>query len=299
MLRWRLAGAVVLILPMVTIFWAEDYANFGRPGIYLLPLALLFTILGMGEFLRLARAGGLALSSWSTYGSAVLIVLTGAMALWRPVSGPSDEQVWLWFAIATSGAMAILSLEEMRRFRGPGRSLTQLAGGFFAVLYISLPIYFLLQLRVQIPGRLALVSIVSVLFVVKSSDAGAYFSGRFLGRHLMAPVLSPKKTVEGAVGGVIAGMLASWMYFRFIGNWWMGQAEPIGSTLSVLGYGLTLAAAGIAGDLTESLIKRDMQQKDASSWIPGLGGTLDVVDSLLWTAPLAYLWWVHGSLAGS
>ena len=118
----------------------------------------------------------------------------------------------------------------------------------------------------------------------KCCDIGAYFTGRLLGRHRMTPVLSPKKTWEGAAGGLVAGGAGGHRH------------QPPGpaccaADLAAVGFGLTVGLAGMLGDLAESLIKRDCQQKDASQVVPGFGGVLDVVDSIVFAAPVAY-WWL-------
>jgi phosphatidate cytidylyltransferase len=104
-----------------------------------------------------------------------------------------------------------------------------------------------------------------------------------LGRHPLAPLLSPKKTWEGAIGGLAAAALAA------IG---INSAGPVipGGVLSTVGFGLALGSAGILGDLAESLIKRDCRRKDASQVLPGFGGVLDVIDAILFAAPVAYGW---------
>jgi len=130
----------------------------------------------------------------------------------------------------------------------------------------------------------ATAALILAIFVPKCGDIGAYFTGRLLGRHPMAPTLSPKKTWEGAVGGVAAAVLAT------IG---MEYFVPVvrGGWASAASLGATLGIVGILGDLAESLIKRDARQKDASQVVPGFGGVLDVVDSILFAAPVAY-WWI-------
>ena len=108
-----------------------------------------------------------------------------------------------------------------------------------------------------------------------------------IGSHASALML------DGLFSGVnfLAAVLAAWIFLRVFMPWAAGTAfrEPNG--LAVLLYGVSLAVAGMFGDLSVSLIKRDVDRKDSSSWLPGLGGLLDVMDSLLWTAPVAYLWW--------
>jgi phosphatidate cytidylyltransferase len=97
----------------------------------------------------------------------------------------------------------------------------------------------------------------------------------------MTPLLSPKKTWEGLVGGLAAAVATAWAINR------LGAGL---SDLAAMGLGLTAGLAGVLGDLAESLIKRDCQRKDASRVMPGFGGVLDVVDSVLFAAPLTYCW---------
>jgi phosphatidate cytidylyltransferase len=160
----------------------------------------------------------------------------------------------------------------------------------FAAVYLGLLPSFLIQLRqpgaekstANFDGSTAALAL--AIFVPKFCDIGAYFTGRFLGRNRMSPILSPKKTWEGAVGGVLAGALVAVAIDRVAGpvtsSWWSAAA-----------LGLALAIAGILGDLAESLIKRDAMRKDASQVMPGFGGVLDVIDSILFAAPVTY-WWV-------
>ena len=121
------------------------------------------------------------------------------------------------------------------------------------------------------------------IFVPKCCDIGAYFTGRLFGKHRMAPVLSPKKTWEGFAGGVVASLLMAVVLNRL--------APALRDDWLALGFGATVGVLGVLGDLAESLIKRDCQQKDASQVMPGFGGVLDVVDSIVFTAPVAYAWY--------
>src|SRR5262249_14116573 len=126
------------------------------------------------------------------------------------------------------------------------------------------------------------------IFVPKFCDVGAYFTGRFLGRHRATPVLSPKKTWEGFAGGLAAAILTALVIHR------LGPVFPGGELawLSAVAFGLVVGFTGIVGDLAESLVKRDCQRKDASQVVPGFGGVLDVVDSIVFAAPVVY-WWLR------
>jgi phosphatidate cytidylyltransferase len=137
--------------------------------------------------------------------------------------------------------------------------------------------------------------IVYLIVVVKASDVGAYLVGITCGRHKMFPRISPGKTWEGLAGGFIAGLLASVAVF------WIWR-DPASATLSAkfgvlsisfghtLFLGAFLAAVGVIGDLVESLLKRSANLKDSGCIFPGMGGILDVLDSLLFAAPALYFY---------
>ena len=162
------------------------------------------------------------------------------------------------------------------------------------ILVSGLLTSFLIALRVYHGNRWGMAAVVSLIFVTKMSDTGAYFVGRSLGRHKMTPILSPKKTIEGGIGGVVTACLCSWLYFRWFVPWLVGPDAVATPWWGCVLYGVVIAVAGVWGDLAESLLKRDMERKDSSRWMPGLGGVLDVLDSLLVAAPAAYLCWAAG-----
>lgn len=134
-------------------------------------------------------------------------------------------------------------------------------------------------------GTTGRMMVLYLVVVVKSSDVGAYFSGRFLGRHKMIPRLSPKKTWEGFAGGVTFALLVSLAFFYFTAGA-LGHIKF--QLIDALVLGLVLPVAGAIGDLFESLLKRSSGIKDSGAMIPGMGGVLDVLDSLLFGAPLLY-----------
>jgi phosphatidate cytidylyltransferase len=125
------------------------------------------------------------------------------------------------------------------------------------------------------------------VLVTKITDTGAYTFGRLFGRTKMAPVLSPGKTVEGAVGGIVTACLTSYLFFQFAVPQIIADAKV--PWYAPLIYGVVVAVAGMVGDLAESLFKRDMG--------PGLGGILDIIDSILVAGPAAFACWVLGLFA--
>ena len=123
------------------------------------------------------------------------------------------------------------------------------------------------------------------------TDTGAYFVGRSVGRHKLIPSVSPGKSVEGALGGLVLAIVAAWLYERTV-------LVPVAHLAFVPGaallFGAVVSAAAQVGDLAESLIKREAGVKDSSHVIPGHGGVLDRLDSLLFVLPTAY--WLLGLL---
>jgi phosphatidate cytidylyltransferase len=189
-----------------------------------------------------------------------------------------------WTPVVTTFAAAVIGafLHEMARYREPFGAVTRLALTVFAVAYLGLLPSFFLKLR-WLPEWSGL-ALTLTIFVPKVGDIGAYFVGRYLGKRQFAPRLSPKKTWEGFAGG-LAASVATAVGLSFAGPVFRyGIAEAVG-------FGLAVGLAGVLGDLAESLVKRDCQTKDAAKSIPGFGGLLDVIDSILFAGPVAY-WWL-------
>jgi phosphatidate cytidylyltransferase len=297
LLRWRLLAAAAIVFPVLILFWLDDTHNFSRPGIWLFPLAAMASVLAAAELLALLRAGNLFPSSPMVIAGAFLHVVLAAASLWWPAAISQDvlHRLGISLVAAMAGATAVL-VTELWRFRSRGQSTVKIALAIFAQSYVGLPIAFLVHLRLMHPDRWGLLAVVSVILVAKMSDTGAYFFGRSFGRHKLAPTLSPGKTVEGAVGGLVAACFTSWLFFRFLVPHLIDLSDGACATWVWLSYAATISVAGIVGDLSESLIKRDMDCKDSSAWLPGLGGVLDVIDSILLAAPAAFFWWASGLL---
>jgi phosphatidate cytidylyltransferase len=176
--------------------------------------------------------------------------------------------------MASSLAVCVLALSSDRR--GPD-ALYDVAASLFPVFYLGLPLGALAAIRAQ-HGREALLLLLATVIV---SDTAQYYGGSLMGRRALSPRISPKKTIEGALFGLLAGVLV----VPGIGRWWLAGRSP--AVLALLGA--TLVPLGICGDLFESLLKRSAGVKDSSTLIPGHGGMLDRVDSLLFTAPVYYV----------
>jgi phosphatidate cytidylyltransferase len=304
LLRWRLLSAGIILAMLLSLMWLDArQAVFGVAGVWLLPVFVVVTIMATEEMLSLFRAKGHEPVAWPTYVGSTAIALSACIPVFVALAGRTFSHHHLgrvgWpfcvFGIAVVVAFAV----EIRRFAQPGHAIVHIALSVLAMAYTGVLFSFLAALRLIDMGPRGLSAVVSVLLIVKLSDTGAYFTGRTLKRfmttHKMTPIVSPGKTWEGAVGGLLFGVLGSCLFFLFIHPWMMGplgDARPAVWTWIV--YGVVLTLAGMLGDLSESLIKRDMERKDSSTWLPGLGGVLDILDSILMAAPPAYLCWTLG-----
>lgn len=282
MLRWRLLLGITIIAALTGLCWADHVIS--PPGAVLLPVALVLAAMAAGEARQLLAAAGMP-SSWdAAKGGSLLLVLIA----W--LGGRNDEFSNV-LPLALGLVVLLIFFGEMQRYKEPGSAAKSVVAGVFGVVYVGLLMSFVVSMRMAWGvGALA-----SLLIVVKLGDTGAYTVGRLIGRHKMAPVLSPGKTIEGAVGALVFSAIGSWATFRWLVP--LLAAGPVAHQTPAWGwlvYGLVVSVAGMLGDLAESLLKRAAGQKDSSTWMPGFGGVLDLLDSILLAAPVAYAFWAFG-----
>jgi phosphatidate cytidylyltransferase len=283
MLRTRLWMGAALIVLAATLLVLDQPTRPYFP--FLLILAGSLATLSCLELTQL-----LASSSGPRLWFCLLGVLAVVLANWPAyvIPGASTDP-WHWVLGAFTAVVLLAFLVEMACFREPGGAVSRIALAVWTVAYLGLLPSFLFQLRF-LPGDAGssgvprgLAALALGIFTPKVCDIGAFFTGRLLGRHPMTPLLSPKKTWEGFMGGLgLAALVA-------VG---LNRLMPVvpGGDLGAAGFGVTVGLAGVLGDLAESLIKRDCRQKDASQVVPGFGGVLDVIDSILFAAPVAWCW---------
>jgi phosphatidate cytidylyltransferase len=304
MLRWRLLLGAAFIGALIALCWLDHRA--AMRGSYLLPLALVVSLLCAGELLAIFRERGHRPLPWIVCGGTAITVLAAGVPGVLPGSWPTSGAVLGWVAIGLAAALIMATMGELLRYESPGRATTDLALSCFAILYVGLPMGLLVQLRLLRAGDgdhgdVGLFALVSMIATVKMSDTGQYTFGRLFGRRKLAPRISPGKTWEGAAGGLLvaAATSAALVLYRPDIDILKGGADwnemRTGLVLRGAMCGVLLAIGGIVGDLTESLLKRDAGVKDSSSWLPGFGGVLDLMDSLLGAAPVAYVLWALGA----
>jgi phosphatidate cytidylyltransferase len=293
-LHWRLISTAVIVTVMLVACWLDLHYSFGHAGAWLAPICLALTMLTTHEVLGLMRSGGFRPLPWAVHVGTVTVVLAACVPiLWREYPARLPVPPAGWVLLGLVAAVGLVFVGEMLRYQGPGGVMVNAGLAVFTVCYVGLSMAFLAKVRLTGSNPAGLAALVSVIVVAKGTDIGAYVCGRLLGRHKLVPHLSPGKTIEGAAGGVVAACLGSFAVFHLVVPALVGSGArcPWGSWLA---YTVVVALAAMVGDLAESLFKRDMDQKDSGKLVPGIGGVLDVMDSLLFAAPVAYAWWVLG-----
>ena len=185
--------------------------------------------------------------------------------------------------LAVLGGILVVTLWRLiEQVRASGRSsagalVGDLAGGAFVQLYVTFLATYTVVLTAADGGQWWTLAFI---VIAVAADTGAYAFGLLFGKHKMAPIISPKKTWEGFAGGAAASLVAGVLLSTLMlaNSWWFG-----------LIFGAAIFLSASLGDLVESLIKRDIGIKDMSSWLPGHGGFLDRLDSILPSAAVAFV----------
>lgn len=283
MLIQRIFTGAVLIPLVVALVW------YAPPALFAAAVALV-TALALREFFPLGDAAGLrAFRLWTLIGAALLAYsqwsvsqieshsLAGGVELFRspqfPVLGTGASLLIFVIGLAVLTLASIGSLAE---------SLPRAAASVAALLLVALPISFVIRLR-QVP-RLGAQWVLFLLVLVWVGDTAALVAGRLLGRTRLAPLISPKKTWEGATGNLLASTLVAIPF----SHWMNLDLAPL-ALLAAAG-----SIAGQIGDLFESAFKRGAGVKDSGAILPGHGGMLDRIDSLILATPVVWcyvVWW--------
>lgn len=279
-IKHRLFSAFLILSSLFVAFrWMPDA---GVPYV----LAALAAIMSL-EFYQMMSAAGV--SNFNRYGAAGNVLLV-FVTWFAGVRGGGAEGSWdsIILFLVTIG----IFLRQFPQKENP-HPLRTIGGTLFGVLYIGLLWNFLTKLLlfqrpefvegIYMPGRwLLLYGVIAA----KATDVGAYLIGCTFGRHKLIPRISPGKSWEGVFGGILIGTLAGAALV-----WGLRDTfATFGLTpLRAIPLGIVLSICAVVGDLTESLFKRAANVKDSGGVLPGMGGILDVLDSLLFTFPAIYL----------
>jgi phosphatidate cytidylyltransferase len=180
------------------------------------------------------------------------------------------------YALAATG-LTVVAIVAWRLTGGASGYVKDTTAGVFAAAYLPFLGSFVAAMLVPADGPRR---VLTFIILTICSDIGGYVAGITVGRHPMAPVISPKKTWEGFAGSAVACLVAGWLCVTLLlhGHWWQGLLT-----------GAAVVLAATVGDLVESMIKRDLDIKDMGTLLPGHGGILERLDSLLIAAPVVWL----------
>lgn len=257
--RRLLAGTVLTTVVGGGLWWGPVW--FWSAGVAVV------SALGCWELLELFRAKGIQV--YRVFGIAMCAIIP--LAVYDAGGGTRAGEV-LFIVLACFGLFLIQFLRSENT-----RALEGIALTLFSILYIGWFLSHLIKIRLLPEGHLWIAYLIAV---TKVGDIAAYFIGSLWGRHSLIPHISPKKSIEGTAAGLLASVLVSAAF--------TGRLPGAFSAWHLAGIGLVTGVVAQCGDLSESLIKRYCGAKDSSRAIPGFGGLLDVMDSVLFTAPLFY-----------
>jgi phosphatidate cytidylyltransferase len=244
----------------------------------------------------MARRAGVPCVPW--WGVLLGVVYCGGLDGWllAGVAGRSAAEVPVWWdAACLFGAVAGGFALQLRRPVQGLETLTAVAIHALGFVYVAYLFNFTARLLFAVPGDGELPGgwlLLWVLAVTKFTDMGAYLTGTLCGRHKMIPQISPAKTWEGFAGSLVFALLAG----CGMAAWWPDQFAVLGGQAWVAGLSVLLALLAVVGDLAESVVKRSTGSKDSGALLPGIGGALDLIDSICFTAPVlwCYLQWRTG-----
>lgn len=263
----RILTAIVGIPILLYTVWSES-------PYFFVGLTTIAILLAMSEFYGLASAIGSKPNSILGYAGGIAVI--ASFVLERP-----------WIAVAALIALTIaILIAAVFRPDDLKQSLGSVASTVFGVIYVAMLAGCLTAVR-MIPDaprsgtpHIAAKLLTMFFAMVMMTDTGAYYTGRTIGRHKLAPKVSPGKTIEGAVGGFLTAVLTAYL-FKVI----LFVEIPVTHALAL---GAVIGAIGQVGDLAESMLKRAAGVKDSGTLLPGHGGMLDRVDSILFCAPVLY-----------
>ncbi len=275
----RLVSTLFLWAFFVVAFWlAIDWLFFTIAG------AIAF--LALFEYFGLFPLRGFRRFQWQTYGVTAAYLGLLFARHW----GFSPDWLVDLDSLAVAALVICVVLERLRAPIEGFRTLDEISTTIFGFIYIVIlfafvPKILLLDLKDTSGNDSAHFYVLFLLMVTKFTDMGAYAVGSLIGRDKMVPHVSPGKTWQGFGGAILFGFIASFgAYFLF------GDKIPLITPLHAAILAVALALVAVLGDLAESILKRSLEAKDSGRKMPGIGGVLDLIDSVLFTAPVLYLY---------
>jgi phosphatidate cytidylyltransferase len=299
------------ILSAIILLGGAALLLFKLPSIIGVLVVLGFAVLSLIEFYGIQRNAGIPAFRNIGIVAGLLLLLSGYFSLNISLIAESPPDAWRELpALVMTVVIFTIFVRQFPQKDNP-QPLPTIACTMLGLAYIPLMLLFMVNLCFRWTptawnapfSETASHLVLYLVVVVKASDIGAYFVGSHLGRHKLFPRISPGKTWEGLAGGFLAGIIASLVVY------WLWRSPQPGLPTANFGclslswghawiLAALLSAIGVIGDLVESLLKRSAGMKDSGHLFPGMGGILDVLDSLLFAAPALYFymrWFAHVS----
>ncbi len=280
MLKYRLIFGLLMFFGLTGLLLCDGYIDGSLAdsmpdkdiqGSILAAIIMLLVIPAQVELSKLVKTTGAVVFRPVAIVSSILFA--GAWYFRQFHSDPAGFQLYYMLFLSAFTLLAMFVYQG--RLFGTKGTIINCSASLFSVFYLGFLSSFVLAIRVEF----GLWQMIMAIFVVKSSDIGAYTIGRLFGKRKFSPNISPGKTWEGLAGAVGFAIIVAMLFARIADIMTLPQAILFGAVFAYLGQ---------LGDLAESMIKRDAAQKDSSTTVPGFGGVLDIIDSPLVTAPLAY-----------
>src|SRR6266581_1356720 len=252
-----------------------------------LGIMVLLAGIGLSEFYGLVEKRELVcFRGWGIFAGMLLIVgtffhLTGKLGLHNSPARVNDFET-------SFQVLFVLGL-CLRQFvsRSNTAGILAISTTLFGLMYVPWLLNFIQKIN-YFPNLNGTYYVLYFILVTKFSDTGAYVVGSLIGRHKMIPRISPGKTWEGFAGAILASVLSSVIFVQFFNSKMRGM-----NWMHAILLGIILGLAAVVGDLIESIFKREADVKDSGHFFPGIGGILDLLDSLLFNAPIMYLYLRH------
>lgn len=315
---------VVICVVIVSLYVDAVYSPRGAAGVWLLPLLGFFAFGTAFEICGMLHRKGFPVHRLVTVlGAGVVALSPGIVLIWNAMGDAMPQSIGFypvdcpigqmgWIAVTLVIAVSILFLTEMKDYSSASDAdhvLQRLSVGGWIIAYVGGSLGMLVMIRSLGGGNWGLAALLTTIATTKSTDAGAYFTGRTLGKHKLIPRLSPGKTWEGAIGGAIIATIVAALCLAFLfpalastetvvssavdtAAGTLIDTTPLPPVSLALLLGPVLAITGILGDLAQSLVKRACGAKDSGNLLPGLGGVWDVSDSLIFASLPAFLCFV-------
>lgn len=290
MFKYRLISGIVLIALVTSSLVLQGVAG----AVVFTLLAMILLLGGMREFFDMTDKIGIPGYKRPGMSAAALLVLGISVPAILGKGGEHFQGViieLLMSFVVISGFVRAMQEEDLKE--GLKRQLISLAGFFYIVWSLSFLLRIYFGEGIGMSGRYLLVYMV---LVTKCSDIGAYCTGMTTHKlsggknHKIAPRLSPGKSWEGFIGGMVLSVVVALVLEKQLSEHLMFHGKDVITPYVAVGMGVIAASLGFIGDVCESIFKRTANVKDSGNTIPGMGGVLDVLDSLILVAPLYYLY---------